>query len=253
MNKTLSHVPLYLIASILNRIEIENPCPNTETIKIQKFPTTLHRPFSFSFYNRTLFIFLSLARTHARAQYPSLHETYNFFFYISVPSTIFFLSFFFLLSLSLSLSLLPFIPLPHTSLETPNTYFPLSSKPPRFPSAGNPSAHASFSCTHVTHIIHLGTVSLYTSARLERDPPPPRLTYEEYACWWMKEWSERKHCVYSNCIRHPPTVCLKTGGDWGLGTAENVLSCLSKKRLLEIMALKVDLSLDTWNILEKSL
>ena len=51
--------------------------------------------------------------------------------------------------------------------------------------------------------------------------------------------------MYSNCIRHPPTVCLKTGGDWGLGTAENVLSCLSKKRLLEIMALKVDLSLDT--------
>lgn len=47
----------------------------------------------------SLYLSLSLARTHARAQYPSLHETYNFFFYISVPSTIFFLSFFFLLFL----------------------------------------------------------------------------------------------------------------------------------------------------------
>lgn len=33
--------------------------------------------------------------------------------------------------------------------------------------------------------------------------------------------------------------------DWGLGMAEGELSCLSKKRLLEIMALKVDLSPDT--------
>lgn len=50
--------------------------------------------------------------------------------------------------------------------------------------------------------------------------------------------------MYSSCIRHPPSVCLEIG-DWGLGPAEGELSCLSKKRLLEIMALKVDLSLDT--------